>query len=214
MGQLVFLDARRDGRHSRRARGDRPAHRAPARLFFDLADPGTYLAAERADRLLGDVEWRPVPAEVALSRRAAVMPESEAEHRAAATGMPLVWPEHPGRPVRGAMRAAAYATEQGRGAPFVLAAVRLAFCGGFDLEDPEVLAEAAAAAGLGPRACLDAARDASRDAEMERTAARLAAAGADRMPALSVGGTLFCGEARIAEAVAARRAARPAASAR
>ena len=41
------------------------------------------------------------------------------------------------------MRAAHYASQQGRGAAFVLAAGRLAFCGGFDLDDPELLAEAA-----------------------------------------------------------------------
>ena len=45
-----------------------------------------------------------------------------------------------------------YAAQQGRGAAFVLAATRLAFCGGFDLDDLEILAEAAAAAGLGSTA--------------------------------------------------------------
>ncbi len=42
----------------------------------------------------------------------------------------------------------AYASTIGCGAQFALAAMRLAFCGGFDLEDPEILAEAAAAAGI------------------------------------------------------------------
>ena len=44
-------------------------------------------------------------------------------------------------------------------AAFVLAATRLAFCGGFDLEDPEILAEAAAAAGIVLDDYLQASRD-------------------------------------------------------
>ena len=66
------------------------------------------------------------------------------------------------------MRVAALAAaEGGHAAPFVLAASRLAFCGGFDLDDPEVLAEAAAAAGLELPEVLAAAGDRSRDGEME-----------------------------------------------
>ena len=64
--------------------------------------------------------------------------------RAVELRLPLVWPD--GFPVAApsALRAAAYAAEIGAGARFALAASRLAFCGGFDLEDPEILAEAAA----------------------------------------------------------------------
>jgi len=57
------------------------------------------------------------------------------------------------------MRAAVHACDVDRGPAFVLAATRLAFCGGFDLDDPEVLAEAAAAAGLELDACLHAGGD-------------------------------------------------------
>jgi 2-hydroxychromene-2-carboxylate isomerase len=103
------------------------------------------------------------------------------------------------------MRVASYATECGRGAAFALAAGRLAYCGGFDLEDPEVIAEAAAAAGLGLEACLQAARDESRDGELEAAGRRLLRAGADMLPALRVGSALFWGEERVAEAAAAAR---------
>ena len=68
--------------------------------------------------------------------------------------LPLVWPDRLPRRARGRSRAAAYAAEIGAGARFALAASRLAFCGGFDLDDPETLAEAAAAAGIPLRACL------------------------------------------------------------
>jgi 2-hydroxychromene-2-carboxylate isomerase len=101
------------------------------------------------------------------------------------------------------MRVAALAAERERAAPFVLAAGRLTFCGGYDLDDPETLAEAAAAAGLGLREALDAAADHGRDGALEAAARRLLARGADALPALQVGRTLFCGEHRIAEAAAA-----------
>ena len=106
------------------------------------------------------------------------------------------------------MRAAALACELGRGAAFVLAAGRLAFCGGFDLGDPEVLAEAAAAAGLPLDACLAAAGDAGRDAAIEDAGRRLVAMGADELPALRVGRRLFDGEERLPEAAAAATAYR------
>jgi 2-hydroxychromene-2-carboxylate isomerase len=169
--------------------------------YFDLADPGTYLAAERVERLPASVCWRPAalptPPELALSRFAA---------RARALRLPLLEPERVG-PVPRAMRAAAHAAELGRGAPFVLAATRLAFCGGFDLEDPEVLAEALAAAGVGLDDGMAAAADAGRDVEIARAGRLIAAHGATQTPALRVGHMLLSGEARVGEAAAALRRA-------
>ena len=75
----------------------------------------------------------------------------QAEERAAALRLPLEWPERWPMPVPAAMRVAHYAAQQGRGAAFVLAATRLAFAGGFDLDDLEILTEAAAAAGPAAR---------------------------------------------------------------
>ncbi len=63
-------------------------------------------------------------------------------------GCPLIWPEPFADGGVRARRAASFACELGAGAAFALAAGRLAYCGGFDLDDPETLAEAAAAAGL------------------------------------------------------------------
>src|SRR5438045_3453747 len=153
MGDVIVLAERRRARRragETRVRGA-DARGRPAIFFFDLASPLTYLAAERVERLLGTVRWRPVAAE-ALHRRnpwADPAVREEAEQRAAALNLPLVWPERFPDPGRAALRAAAHAAEHGHGAAFTLAACRLAYCGGFDLEDPEVLAEAAAAAGLG-----------------------------------------------------------------
>src|SRR4051794_25799923 len=80
------------------------------------------------------------------------------------------------------------------------AAGRRGWCGGFELDDPEVLAEAAAAAGLGLDDSLHAGGDVARDGPMEATARRLLAAGADRLPAVAVGRRLFAGELRLGEA--------------
>ena len=107
------------------------------------------------------------------------------------------------------MRVAAHARPSAAAArAFVLAAGRLAFCGGFDLDDPEILAEAAAAAGLGLEDACGAAGDARRDGTIEAAGRRLLAAGADRLPALRVGRSLFWGEEQVGEAAAAARARR------
>jgi 2-hydroxychromene-2-carboxylate isomerase len=209
MGHVISLDERRN---ARLAMGDRPAGRTRVTFYFDLASPFTYLAAERVDRLFPAVTWRPAltealhagdPLASTAEREAA---QRQAEERAATLHMPLVWPDDYPAGARVAMRVAALAAADGaRAAPFVLAASRLAFCGGFDLDDPEVLAEAAAAAGLELPEVLAAAGDLSRDGEMEATSLRLLAQGATRLPVLRVGRTLFCGEHRIAEAAAATR---------
>jgi 2-hydroxychromene-2-carboxylate isomerase len=112
--------------------------------------------------------------------------------------------------VPAAMRAAAFAAEQGRGGAFVLAAGRLAFCGGFDLDDPEILAEAAAAAGIRLEHCLRAAGEPRRDGAAEEAGRKLLAAGADRLPVLRVGRALFWGEQRVGAAAASVRQSTPA----
>ena len=158
MGDVISLMERR----ARRAppavpATPEPAVRGPGRprvtFFFDLVSPWTYLAAERAERMLPGGRWRPATGEVLLGGRTAPDPRDRvrreaAERRADELRLPLVWPE--GWPMAGqaAMRVAAMAAERGMAAPFVLAAGRLAFCGGYDLDDPEVIAEAAAAACL------------------------------------------------------------------
>jgi 2-hydroxychromene-2-carboxylate isomerase len=213
MGEVIRLDERRT---ARQAATQRPTPRLRATFFFDLASPFTYLAAERVDRLFPGVSWRPALSDALhagnpLSATAELeAAQQTAEERALALHMPLVWPDAYPAGAKVAMRVASLAaSDGGHAAPFVLAAGRLAFCGGFDLDDPEVLAEAAAAAGLGLPEVMAAAGDRSRDGEMEGTALRLLAHGADRLPVLQVGRTLFCGEHRIAEAAAAVRRPQP-----
>jgi 2-hydroxychromene-2-carboxylate isomerase len=209
MGEVIRLAERR------KARRERPRQRRHASLraefLFDLACPFTYLAAERVERAFDDVTWTPASA-TALRRESpggddgalAVM-RAVAEERAAAVRLPLIWPDNWPADVPAAMRVASYAAETGRGAAFALAAGRLAFCGGFDLDDPEILAEAAAAAGLGLDACLQAAGDRGRDGAVEAAGRRLLSAGADRLPALRIGRALYWGESQVAGAANAAR---------
>jgi 2-hydroxychromene-2-carboxylate isomerase len=212
MGDVIRLSERREA--LRRRDGGRGRARSRAEFFFDLACPFTYLAVERVERSFDEVIWRPASSD-ALRRFSlahddvcAASVRRAAEERAAALRLPLVWPERFPEDVPAAMRVASRAAEGGRGAAFVLAATRLAFCGGFDLDDPEILAEAAAAAGVVLEDTLEAARDEGRDGAIERAGRALLAAGADRLPALRVGRALYWGEERVGEALAAARVAR------
>ncbi len=211
MGELVDLSACRRRRQARTVA--RVVDHAHAHAYVDLADPFSYLAVERLERTFETVAWRPA-CQAALQRRDAAADaataerlRADAEHRAARLRLPLQWPDRFPAPVPAAMRAASYAVEQGRGGAFILAAGRLAFCGGFDLDDPEILAEAAAAAGIGLDATLEAARDAHRDAAIEEAGKRLLAAGALELPALRAGRALVSGEARISAFLTAGGAA-------
>ena len=208
MGEVIRLAERRKARRTRP--GQRVA-RVRAEFFFDLACPFTYLAAERVERAFDHVVWTPASKTAlrggSLDSDAAALEavRTAAEERAAALRLPLEWPETFPADVPAAMRVASHAADCGRGAAFVLAAGRLAFCGGFDLDDPEILFEAAAAAGLVLDDCLRAAGDRARDGGIEAAGRRLLAAGADRLPALRIGRSLFWGDEKVAEAAAAAR---------
>ncbi len=211
MGEVIALEAGR----RRRQQGGRPVRaRARATLYFDLVSPATYLAAERVNVLFPQLDWRPAlrdalhggdPIADAAARE---RDELAATARAATLRLPLVWPEGTSS-ARAAMRVASLACERGRGGAFVLAASRLAFCGGFELDDPEVLAEAAAAANLPLSAAFEAATDETRDGPMVDDALRLLAGGAHVLPAVRVGRLVFSGEDRLSEAAAAAQATIP-----
>ena len=198
MGELISLAARRAARAGTAARPVRPQ----VSFYFDLVSPWTYLAAERVERNLAGVRWRPVVPDALAPEESDEAARHAVEHRAAQLRMPLVWPESWPTAGRSAMRVASLAAERGRAAPFVLAASRLTFCGGYDLDDPEALAEAAAAAGLGLEDALKAAGDVRRDGPLERAGLRLLAQGAETLPVFVVGHALFCGERRLGEALA------------
>ena len=199
MGDVIQLSERRSARARKRLRSG-PRSSRPA-FFFDLACPLSYLAAERVERVLGEVEWIPAvldspgPSDASAQR-------AHAETLAIALRIPLIWPERFPAAQPRAMRAAAHAAKLGAVAPFALAAGRLAFCGGFDLEDPYILAEAAAAAGIAPELAQAAAEDPEYDAELQTTSLLLSAADVDRLPAICLDGDWLAGESAVAEAVA------------
>lgn len=198
MAEVIQLTQRRTQRADQRADRWTAAQApdvAPTTLYFDLASPYTYLVAERIERRVGDAVWRPaeLPQRVPHGGELA----AEAQRRAHALRMPLVWPERFPSRVPTAMRVATYAHEQGCGPAFAIAAGRLAFCGGFDVEDPEIIAEAAAAAGLDVDGALAAARDPRRDHQIGMAGRSVGHAGGALLPALEHERRLYCGEPHI-----------------
>jgi 2-hydroxychromene-2-carboxylate isomerase len=190
MAEVIQLTQRRSG-----PSGSPVAPQAPTTLYFDLASPYTYLVAERVERRVGAAVWRPATLPAPMPRGEQIAAEAQA--RAAALRMPLVWPERFPSRVPTAMRVATYANEQGCCPAFAIAAGRLAFCGGFDLEDPDILAEAAAAAGLDVDGALAAAREPRRDHQIGMAGRAVGHAGGASLPALEHERRLYCGEAHI-----------------
>ena len=181
MGDLISLSQRLADR-SRVAR-------TSVAFFFAPGCPISYLVAERAERALGEVEWIPVlplsPADDGVL--------TEARGEAMALRLPLQMPDHPLADPRPLTRAACLAADQGAGARFGLAAARLIFCGGYEIDDPQVIAEAAAVAGVAPEAAARAAAEDRFDPALEATSAGLRRHGLSGTPVIRVGHRWFHG---------------------
>jgi 2-hydroxychromene-2-carboxylate isomerase len=199
VGELLHFPVERT--HARELR-EPPA----AAFFFDVTCPLSYLAAERVERRLPGAEWVAVDgsalAPAPQDDDELVRIRARAERHARTLRLPLVWPER--FPLRApcAQRAAAFACELGAGPAFALAASRLAFCGGFQLDDPETIAEAAAAAAVPLAACLEAAGEQWRDDELGEVGATLRRGGIDQLPAFQVGAHWLQGEGALGVASA------------
>jgi 2-hydroxychromene-2-carboxylate isomerase len=189
-----------------------------ADLYFDVGSPYSFLAVERAGRVLGEPpRLRPVllgglfklagrsswgVGDPAL-REAGML---EVESRAMAYDLPAIrWP----RPWPGdyltAMRVAVWADRQGAVAAYARAAGRHAFLSGFDLSLPDEVARAAQDAGLDPEAALRAARDPEVKHALREATERAFARGVFGVPTVAVGGRLFWGDDRLEDAAAAMR---------
>jgi 2-hydroxychromene-2-carboxylate isomerase len=181
-----------------------------ATFYFDLGSPYAYLTAERLGEVLGGgaVAWQPISlgglfkangrSSWALRDPAARAEGiAEVERRARAYGLPeLRWPEPwPGNYLF-AMRVATFAFQSGRGEELARWAFRDAFQRGRDLGVPEHVLDAAARAGLDPRA----ARAATADPRVTDAAHARGVAG---VPTLAVGEELFWGDDRLTDAAAA-----------
>lgn len=198
MGDLIQLSERMADR-SRRNGG-------PARFFFALDDPISYLTAERVERALGPIEWVPVlgplseragtgsPAERELRARERLL---FAEREAETLELPLVEPHRFPMDSRTAARAATFAADEGVGAAFAVALLRLGFCGGFDIGSGPVIQEAAAVAGLTTADAVAAAADRRLDARLDATSRGLIARGVQSPPAISVGTSWFQGPTAV-----------------
>jgi 2-hydroxychromene-2-carboxylate isomerase len=193
MGEVVFLSRVQEDR-------SRPVH-GDAAFFFALDCPLSYLAAERVERALGEIEWIPVlthgfdggPSDAESERvRSARRRLAIAEHEARTLNLPLVEPHHYPFEARRIARAAALAAERGVGSRFALAALRLAFCGGYDLSYPEVIGEAAAVAGLRVGEAIVAASAREYDLRLEATSRGLFTRGISA-PAIRIGQRWFEG---------------------
>jgi 2-hydroxychromene-2-carboxylate isomerase len=194
MGQLISLTDRLAQRAQERAA---IPHGRPA-FFFALDCPVSYLVAERVERNFGDIAWVPTlaafhqPARVAERLR-------RARIEAAAHRLVLLEPDHFPFDARPAARAAVYAASTGYGGGFATAAMRMAFAGGFDLSDPDVIAEAAAAAGMSVDQALGASEDSSHDATLEATARSLSGRGIWETPVIVEAGEWIPGFAALAQ---------------
>jgi 2-hydroxychromene-2-carboxylate isomerase len=195
VGQLIYLAEARADR-------SRPS-RSLAAFFFALDCPISYLAGERVERAFGEIDWVPligpahslsVPCSIAESNLRAAERFGIAEREAAQLRLPLVEPENfPVTDSRPAARAALYAADCGVGRRFALAASRLAFCGGFDLSDPDVIVDAARAADLEPEAVIAASREVGYDQVLDATRRGMLAKGVTSGPAIRIGNRWFEG---------------------
>jgi 2-hydroxychromene-2-carboxylate isomerase len=184
-----------------------------AELYFDVGSPYSFLAVERAARVLGEApRLRPVllgglfkltgrsswgVGDPAL-REAGML---EVESRAMAYDLPAIrWP----RPWPGdyltAMRVAVWADRQGACPAYAFAAGRRAFLSGCDLSRPDEVAAAARDAGLDGEAALAAARDPEIKRALREATDAAFARGVLGVPTVAVGERLFWGDDRLEEA--------------
>jgi len=175
----------------------------PAFFYFDLADPWSYLVAERILGVLPVVcEWQPVhgpqlgwsaPTPDAPALQAVI-----AEHGLLPLRLPPRWPPD----TRRAMLACTFAKSGGKTVAFALAAFRQAFAGGRELGDEATVLLAAAAAEMHPRAVLKAMEMRSVSDSLERAGQRARDAGVAALPAIQLGGELFAGADALDRALA------------
>ena len=185
---MICLSERIAERESARERSARGA----AAFFFAMDCPLSYLVAERVERDLGEIAWVPIlaPRDTRWARERLFQAKAVAGQKR----LPLLEPENYPFDARPVSRAALYASKQdGCGGAFALGAMRLAFAGGFDLSEPDLIAEAAAAAGVSVDGALEAAQDASLDHALATTASGLRSRGIVEPPVIRIVSGWFSG---------------------
>jgi 2-hydroxychromene-2-carboxylate isomerase len=191
-------------------------------FYYDFNSPYAYLSAHRIARgaLPGEVRWQPVAFGVIIGEVGKVpwslaSPESAregkaiCERRAAELGLPpITW--HPEWPAGNysilVLRAALVAQEHGRLPEFSLAAYAQNFAAGADLREPDVVLEAAVAAGLEREAVAERVRDAEIKQRLRDVTAAAIADGITGVPTFDVAGRRYWGDDRIAAAASSAAA--------
>lgn len=213
----------------------RVSSQAPPSFFFGVMSPYSWFAAERIGRLLPQARWRGVLAGVVFKehgrtswglteRRAEGIADCEA--RACEYGLgPIVWPEPwptsdllAGRAMAFCERrdsedppAAGTADSSEPGSPlkaFALAAMRMAFLEGADLEQLDAVIEAGRRSGIEERKLREAMKDQRVKDELRAITGEAIAAGVFGVPAVLVRDQLFWGDDRLQEAADAYGASR------
>lgn len=187
-----MADTRINGRSSE-SRPNRPI------LFYDFANPLSYLACEYAASEWAEAEWEPVLLEKACQSEAFDTQEvAEAQSRAAELGLaPIRWPARRLTSSEAVIAAAVYAKQLGRGRAFSLAALRQAFAAGRDLSVTDNVLIAAASCELHPRAVTQAIETEAIRARVARAADYAYSLGVTELPCVSVDGQLFAGDGAL-----------------
>jgi 2-hydroxychromene-2-carboxylate isomerase len=189
-------------------------------FFYDFSSPYSYLTAERISGLFAEAEvkqpeWQPISFGHLLKvtgRRPWSFQEdrsadfAEIERRADERNLPkVVYPE--GWPVENyslnPIRAAIYAKESGRVVSFSLACFRQVFAAGRDMSDVDNVLLAAAACELHPNAVLKGIDTQSVKDKLRAATDHALELGVEGIPTVAVGESLFWGDDRLEEAVAA-----------
>jgi 2-hydroxychromene-2-carboxylate isomerase len=195
-------------------------------FYYDLYSPYAYLSASRVERVLGEVEWRPVwlyPI-IAASGREWRRPAAERQERmrgiderARRYGLPpVVWPpsfeidlddplsERWGPPSTLALaRIARWSAGEGAAREYALAAFHAIFAEGMELAvDFEGASQIAGDVGLEADAALAALADQEVKNALRADTDAAIASGVQGLPTFDIGGTLVWGDDRLDEAAA------------
>ena len=184
------------------AGGERPT------FYYDLGSPWSYLVAERAHSVLGEVPvWQPVlAAALSASAQSEQLDRARVERGAAERGLPPIrWPTPWPPDSRTAMLAATFALGAGRVVAFSLAAFRQAFAAGRDLGRLDNVLIAAAACELHPRALTRAVEGRAATNRLEAATRAAAEGGVVSVPAIVAAGRTYLGERSPEEAAAGVR---------
>jgi len=194
---------------------------APAPVFFFGAmSPYSWFAAERIEALLPEALWRGVLAGAVFKAHDRVswgLTEQRAsgiadcEQRAAAHGLgPIRWPQRWPTSDLQIARAMIFAEQRGLLKALALAAMRMAFLEGADLEETATVLEAGRRVGVGADELQAALVDPTIKQGLRDINDEALAAGVFGVPTMLVAGELFWGDDRLADAAEADRAQREA----